>query len=670
MFKKGKKNKGFVSVKVKINIKTERVCFKCKIKNTNNSMKCSFCGTNSNVPVGYVIDNSKLICKKCGKLNQTNRSKCAFCGSCLSAPNTDNMKTEKNKTNDIIAFEKGIKYFLKSKYQGAFEKFEEAGKYNNPWALLALAECCRYGYGVEKSPEKAIEYLKKCDMPEAKKKIIEFRKIISSNKTVAVSKTKNIQNKKNIVKIKVKENEESKIQYSVTLANHPILNESNYIKNVYMSLLIEAVSEAKNKSIYTKVITDMYKNVFNVGIASKQSGGIKIKIPEKIYIILYFDILSLLGFDRKLIDLNLYESIKKKFRTSFESEFKEIYAFSQKSELAWNKIINSLKCKEYREWLEQIKNNYDFSLKNTYRIFVTATMSAGKSTLINALSGLKIAKTLNEACTGRIHYIYSKPFSDGLIGKWEESKTPVLNANNYIVSEDEAECDVNSYESAYFHRQLAGEKFVIIDTPGVNSAEHKNHGEITEEVLKSNNFDLMIYVINYTVESADDNMNFLSSIKTNVKNEIPKIFLINKVDALDECDGLLSKKIEQIKKDIQKIGFKKVQVFPISAAVAYYASEICSKYDFFNPQDMMKLASNPNHMSKYAAINSVVQNEQLHLEKYYQLSKEDNKILENNLEEAVKNKDISEQALIHSGVVSLMTMIKKYINNERKNKND
>ena len=200
MFKKGKKNKGFVSVKVKINIKTERVCFKCKIKNTNNSMKCSFCGTNSNVPVGYVIDNSKLICKKCGKLNQTNRSKCAFCGSCLSAPNTDNMKTEKNKTNDIIAFEKGIKYFLKSKYQGAFEKFEEAGKYNNPWALLALAECCRYGYGVEKSPEKAIEYLKKCDMPEAKKKIIEFRKIISSNKTVAVSKTKNIQNKKTLLK--------------------------------------------------------------------------------------------------------------------------------------------------------------------------------------------------------------------------------------------------------------------------------------------------------------------------------------------------------------------------------------------------------------------------------------------------------------------------------------
>ena len=47
-----------------------------------------------------------------------------------------------------------------------------------------------------------------------------------------------------------------------------------------------------------------------------------------------------------------------------------------------------------------------------FPINVIATMSSGKSTLINALIGKPLARTSQEVCTGNLNYLYNKPFED------------------------------------------------------------------------------------------------------------------------------------------------------------------------------------------------------------------------------------------------------------------
>ena len=60
------------------------------------------------------------------------------------------------------------------------------------------------------------------------------------------------------------------------------------------------------------------------------------------------------------------------------------------------------------------KQNRAFLKSDPIKVIVTANMSAGKSTLLNALVGKKVNKTQNEACTAKIHYIKNKPFEDSL----------------------------------------------------------------------------------------------------------------------------------------------------------------------------------------------------------------------------------------------------------------
>ena len=59
--------------------------------------------------------------------------------------------------------------------------------------------------------------------------------------------------------------------------------------------------------------------------------------------------------------------------------------------------------------------NENFQNAPEKRIVVTANMSAGKSTLINALAGKDLARTAQEACTGNICYFYNLPFDDGTV---------------------------------------------------------------------------------------------------------------------------------------------------------------------------------------------------------------------------------------------------------------
>ena len=62
--------------------------------------------------------------------------------------------------------------------------------------------------------------------------------------------------------------------------------------------------------------------------------------------------------------------------------------------------------------VEHRKQNIIYTNKPIKRILVVANVSAGKSTLINALTGYRVNMARNLACTNALHFIYNKANED------------------------------------------------------------------------------------------------------------------------------------------------------------------------------------------------------------------------------------------------------------------
>ena len=63
----------------------------------------------------------------------------------------------------------------------------------------------------------------------------------------------------------------------------------------------------------------------------------------------------------------------------------------------------------------QLRANASFRAERPLRVLVTATISAGKSTLINALIGKDVAASATATCTSDVTEYHSKAFDDGVV---------------------------------------------------------------------------------------------------------------------------------------------------------------------------------------------------------------------------------------------------------------
>ena len=89
------------------------------------------------------------------------------------------------------------------------------------------------------------------------------------------------------------------------------------------------------------------------------------------------------------------------------------------------------------ESITRWRENLAYLRRPTRTILLTANMSAGKSTLLNALVGKQISKTQNAACTAKCHYIYSKAFEDGF--NYEYDYLLDLNADQETLMNDNSD---------------------------------------------------------------------------------------------------------------------------------------------------------------------------------------------------------------------------------------
>lgn len=222
------------------------------------------------------------------------------------------------------------------------------------------------------------------------------------------------------------------------------------------------------------------------------------------------------------------------------------------------------------------KENRKFFEKDENCVLVTANMSAGKSTLINAIIGKKLALTKNESCTDEIKKYFNKTFEDNrLIKINQEGKIKIIDSKNRD--------DIESVKEVYTYMNLNvrdNPKLVIIDTPGVNSSIDIDHKYITKKMLESKEYNKVIYVINATNIGSYDDYIHLNEVYKNL-NGREIIFVLNKLDMFRSRDDSIDETIYELKKQLEKIGFINPMICPTSA----YAAGIFKKLIFSKLED-------------------------------------------------------------------------------------
>lgn len=219
---------------------------------------------------------------------------------------------------------------------------------------------------------------------------------------------------------------------------------------------------------------------------------------------------------------------------------------------------------EARQEKKANKHTNIFSSPIPYQILVTATMSAGKSTLINAMIGQNICKSQNLACTSQLHYIINQPLDTALTSEYGD--TPITIAKDKL---DSQEADI-TYVS--YNGRLSEQRIVICDSPGVNYSGEIKHKQITDQMISSESYQMIIYLMNATqLGTTDDEAHLATIQKYDRKKTI--LFVMNKIDLFHDEDGDIESIILKQTKYLESRGFHKPLICPVSAKAGFLSKK-------------------------------------------------------------------------------------------------
>lgn len=215
--------------------------------------------------------------------------------------------------------------------------------------------------------------------------------------------------------------------------------------------------------------------------------------------------------------------------------------------------------------LSQYDLNCKHLEKKQIRIIVTSNISSGKSTFINSVVGKNICKATQEICTENNQLIINKSFED----------EKVFIINNKVISTYKNEKDLfllfeNRVKiiATAFNNSIANQYIcTLIDTPGVNT-KFKNHRVLAKEVLKKNNYEKIVYILNATKLGTDEEMSYLEWISENTDHE-KLVFILNKIDIFRVGEDDIQQSVNGIKNDLDNIGITNPIIIPYSSYFAY-----------------------------------------------------------------------------------------------------
>ena len=292
-----------------------------------------------------------------------------------------------------------------------------------------------------------------------------------------------------------------------------------------------------------------------------------------------------------------------------------------------------------------------------FEINVVATMSSGKSTLINALLGKQLMPAANEATTATIVKIVDTEQDNFSAIAYDKSGNIVRKIDD-VTLEDMKELNGDIKVSTVELKgkipfvSSVGMKLVLVDTPGPNNSRDKSHEAMTYQMISDSDKSLVLYVMNGQQLGINDEKIFLDYVCQSMKEGGKQarerfIFAVNKMDAFkpkDEGVDCIERALNGVKGGLEERGIYNPNIFPVTACAAL---ELRTDDD-----EPMALDNFRRSTRKYEA---------MHFDNYYEFS---------NLPETVRarisglmdNADEDEIVEIHTGIVSIEQAVSQYIN--------
>ena len=380
-----------------------------------------------------------------------------------------------------------------------------------------------------------------------------------------------LQKNKNI-QCEVKEITPEWLSMSHIVVFNPILKDTMEVKTEYLNRLKRYIKiSGRDRRKYESSALKAYERI----ILANENVGEKHDIEFYHHYIL-LDMLHILGYEIKDIPIEKIGSIRKEYCMEFsrleeKTEFEKIINAVKENERKLIALSQDSSFSQEKNYIELIRRNKAFKNKKPYKVMVTATMSAGKSTFINALAGKYVCLSQNMACTSKIHHIINKSFEDGFAYEYDHDL--VLTAGKEeLLKDNELNHTDKIIEAVHFDGFLNNQRIIVNDSPGVNYSGNEDHKKITDKLISKKEYDLLVYIMNATQLATDDEASHLEFVKS-VIGKKPIVFVLNKIDEFNIEEEDINQTIKGLTEYLKRKGFKNPIICPMSAKAGYLSKQ-------------------------------------------------------------------------------------------------
>lgn len=305
---------------------------------------------------------------------------------------------------------------------------------------------------------------------------------------------------------------------------------------------------------------------------------------------------------------------------------------------------------------------FDLAKSKDFEVNVVATMSAGKSTLINSLLRQKLMPAKQEACTATITKIKDND-ADCFMAKVYDKDGTLIQTHADLTYETMEQLNANPSVSRI---QVEGNipfvtaddvSLVLVDTPGPNNSRDPEHKAATYRMLSESSKPLVLYIMNATQLAVNDDYNLLSHVAESMKvggkqSRDRFIFVVNKLDDFKKGEDSVEAAITKVRDYLKDNGIENPNIYPASALTALNIRTILANSDDDNDDDVYEAKGKVRKFNR---------NEEMHFEKYAPLTPSMRGEVEDMLAKAVAEGDDNQQALIHAGIVPIEAAIRMYV---------
>lgn len=318
--------------------------------------------------------------------------------------------------------------------------------------------------------------------------------------------------------------------------------------------------------------------------------------------------------------------------------------------------FDELRSPEIEKAFRQAKNN-------EFEVVVVATISAGKSTLINSMLGARLMPSKAEACTAIITQIKDTGGENWKAEVFDRNgdriksfdKMNYKDMESLNVEEDVSMIKIEGNIPFIPTKEMS---LVLVDTPGPGNARNREHEKKQWDYVSKSSKALVVYVTGNTYEAEYD-QNLLRKIADSMQvggkqSKDRFIFVVNKMDNRDTVEepGDTERFLSGIRACLKEDhGIENPQLFPIVALPALNIRMIESGEEV-GPKTKAETEL------KIDWLNEI---KNMHYDEYATLPLSSKKRITEALTNAKAENDRYGEALIHTGVPSVEAAIRQYV---------